>query len=231
LVRNCIEKIIHENGFELLKLPQILTENENDEQFIKNLPDQPCFLKSNHGSGMSVYYDPNQGLPAEDQSFVKSWLDLDYAVYSGEKCYSKIDRKLFAENPIKCKDGSLPDDIKVHCYCGQPAVIQVLRRTKGYLERQTFDEKWQPRKWFQNEVLETDLSLVPMKEVIEYSTKLAEQFKYVRVDLYLVDGMLYFSELTLYPASASLPLISRNVDKELGEEFQRKCKLNSGDQS
>lgn len=223
LVRESVQDIIDNNAFNNLFLPEILHEDNYPEAFFKNLPSQKAFLKANHGSGMCKYYDPLVGLGFDDQKAISDWLKLDYAFFSGERCYSKIDRKLFAEKPLTCADGSLPDDIKVHCYCGKPAVIQVLRRTTGVLERQTFDENWQPKKWFQNEVLETDLSTVPKDDVLNYASELAKPFSYVRVDFYLVDGKLYFSELTLYPASATLPLSSKKVDEELGNKFVQYC--------
>jgi len=223
LVQSHIKNLIELHGLTLLKLPVILFEKSEIESFLENLPQTTCFLKANHGSGMCVYYDPLKGLDVNDNNFISSWLKMDYGLFSGEKCYSKIDRKLFAEQPILCADGTLPDDIKVHCYYGKPAVIQVLRRSAGKLERETFDEHWESRNWFENEVLKTDLATVPKQEVLEYASIFARPFKYVRVDFYLVDGLLYFSELTLYPASGNLPLVSKEVDSYLGEKFKIFC--------
>lgn len=223
LVRESVQDIIDDNAFNNLFLPEILHVNKQTEEFFKNLPLQKAFLKANHGSGMCKYYEPLEGLCTDDKKAISDWLQLDYAFFSGERCYSKIDRKLFAEKPLNCADGSLPDDIKVHCFCGKPAVIQVLRRTTGVLERKTFDANWIPQNWFKNEVLETDLNAVPTEDVLAYASKLSEPFSYVRVDFYLVDGKLYFSELTLYPASATLPLTSKRIDKELGEKYVQYC--------
>jgi hypothetical protein len=223
LVRTYIENLIDSHSLRLLRLPEILLEESFANNFFENLPDSSCFIKANHGSGMCMQYDPIAGLNEGEKKSIQAWLNLDYAFYSGEKCYAGIKRKLFAEKSIVCMDGTLPDDVKVHCYCGQPAVIQVLRRSTGHIERQTFDERWEAQNWFENEVLDIDLSTVPTKEILEYTALLAQPFKYVRVDFYLVDGLLYFSELTLYPASGTLPLISKEVDLYLGLKYKEHC--------
>ena len=53
-------------------------------------------------------------------------------------------------------------------------------------------------------------------KIIKYSKELAVGLRYVRVDFYLVDDYLFFSELTLFPAGAAMPLVSRQVDTQLG---------------
>ncbi|UZK03148.1 ATP-grasp fold amidoligase family protein [Venatoribacter cucullus] len=225
LVRDFIEKKIYENKLTRLRLPEILLESTSAEDFAKKFNGEESFIKANHGSGMCLYFDgeTRKSLTAKQISLMKSWLNTDYYKFSGEACYKNINRKIFAEKPLRCKDGSLPDDIKVHCYCGKPAVIQILRRTTGVLERKTYDENWVEKPWFKNEVLVPDLSLIPKEEVLLYSEALSIGFDYVRVDFYLVDDLLYFSELTFYPASASLPLATKQVDEELGAKYRKLC--------
>lgn len=225
LVREFIEKKIVEHNLSKLRLPTILFESENVEELLKNFRGEESFIKANHGSGMCLYFDGKiqKSLTTKQTNLMKKWLRTDYYKFSGEACYKNIKRKVFAEQPLKCKNGTLPDDIKVHCYCGKPAVIQVLRRTTGKLERKTYDENWLEKPWFKNEVLAPDLSLIPKEEVLSYAEIFSAGFEYVRVDFYVVDDVLYFSELTFYPASASLPLASKQVDEELGIKFRRFC--------
>lgn len=225
LVRDFIQTKITEHNLTKLKLPNLLLVTETVEAFEKNFTAQSSFIKSNHGSGMCFYFDAiaNKTLSQQQLVLMQKWLRTDYYKVTGEACYKNIKRKLFAEQALRCKDGSLPDDIKVHCYCGQPAVIQILRRTSGVLERKTYDENWVEKQWFKNEVLSPDLTLFPKDEIISYSSVLSQGFRYVRVDFYLVDDCLYFSELTFYPASANLPLVSKQVDEELGAKFKVFC--------
>ena len=61
------------------------------------------------------------------------WLETDFAAISLERCYENIPRKIIIEEAIKCKDESLPLDVKVHCAEGKPFMIQIIRRTSGVL--------------------------------------------------------------------------------------------------
>lgn len=224
-VRNFISRKIKENNLAKLKLPNILMESNSAQDFLRNFRGEESFIKANHGSGMCFYFDgiTKKSLTTNQAILIKRWLCTDYYKFTGEACYKNIKRKVFAEQPLRCKDGSFPDDIKIHCYYGKPAVIQVLRRTKSVLERKTYDENWLEKQWFKNEVLAPDLSLIPKGEVLSYAKILSAAFEYVRVDFYLVDDLLYFSELTFYPASASLPLASKQVDEEMGVKYKKLC--------
>ncbi len=226
LVRDHVMYIINTYGLKNLFLPTLLAKSKTPEGLNENLPNQDCFIKANHGSGMCFLYEVNKNF-GQLSNFklgeLKKWLKIDYSIDTHEHCYKKIDRVLFCEKPLICNDGSYPDDIKVHCYCGRPAVIQIIRRTSGELERKTFDEYWNEQEWFQNEVLDIDLKYIPKKDIIDYSEILSQNFPYVRVDFYLVDGKLYFSELTFYPMSATLPLKSYEVDLMLGKKYTQYC--------
>lgn len=223
-VRELISRKIEEHDMQLLRLPELLCESGTVEGFLKKFAREPAFIKANHGSGMCIYYDGRRGqFSRAELATMHEWLSTDYARLSGERCYEQVQRRVFAEKPLRCRDGSLPDDVKVHCYCGKPSVIQVIRRTSGILERRTFDDTWETKEWFENEVLAVDLGVFPRKEILEYARILAAPFEYVRVDFYLVDGVLYFSELTFFPASARLPLRSHAVDRSLGKLFRDCC--------
>jgi len=46
---------------------------------------------------------------------------------------------------------------------------------------------------------------------------LAEDFDFIRVDLYDVDDKIYFGELTPYPGGVSAQFLPISADKALGE--------------
>lgn len=230
LVRGFVQSKIFKHGMKRLRLPKILLESDGLEEFLKDFRGEESFIKANHGSGMCLYFDGkgDNSLTDKQASLIAEWLRTDYYKFSGEACYKNVRRKIFAEQTLRCKDGSLPDDIKVHCFCGKPAVIQILRRATGVLERKTYDENWIEKPWFKNEVLSPDLRLIPKEEVLLYAETLSAGFDYVRVDFYLVDDFLYFSELTFYPASAHMPLASKQVDLELGAKYRKLCAYRDG---
>ena len=203
-----------------VKITTILDVFRTPDKVTLNHISEPCFIKSNHGSGHNYFFNPDRDEAIEVENNVKKWFNDDmFYLLTGEFDYKDIKKLVFIEAPLYCKNGSLPDDVKVHCYHGIPSVIQVIRRSKGYLERKTYDREWNEKNYFQDEVLDIDVSQLPQESIIRNSISLSRKFDYVRVDFYNVDGVLYFGELTFYPASAMLPLTSKEVDEELGSLY------------
>ena len=54
-------------------------------------------------------------------------------------------------------------------------------------------------------------------EMIKISETLASPFPFVRVDLYNINGTIYFSEMTFTPAKGTLILDDDNCDFEMGK--------------
>ena len=55
--------------------------------------------------------------------------------------------------------------------------------------------------------------------MLEIARRLSEDFPFVRVDLYNVDGKLYFGELTFYPWTGYVQFTPDEFDFELGDYF------------
>ena len=52
--------------------------------------------------------------------------------------------------------------------------------------------------------------------MISIAEKLSNGFKFLRVDLYNVNGKIYFGELTFYPASGMIPWTNEEADHRIG---------------
>lgn len=59
-----------------------------------------------------------------------------------------------------------------------------------------------------------------IKEMMEVASKLSEDFPHARIDLYNVDGKIYFGEITYYCSSGYCPFEPDSFDFELGESFK-----------
>jgi len=219
-VRKIINKIIQETNINL-KMTTLIGVYSSVEEIDFSQINKPCFIKANHGSDMNFFYEPGKHDITKLKQVLDNWLKIDFFNENGEMCYKGIQKKIIIEKPIFCKDGNLPDDIKVHCYFGEPSVIQIIRRRNGYLERKTFDSTWSKQNWFKNDDLEVSLDSIPTNQVLEFSKLLSQIFDYVRMDYYLVDGTLYFGEYTFFPAATYLPLTSVDVDRYLGDLYTK----------
>lgn len=56
-----------------------------------------------------------------------------------------------------------------------------------------------------------------LPEMTQVAAALAQDFPFVRVDLFSVGGRIYFSELTFTPCSGMMPLRPDSADLELGK--------------
>lgn len=219
-VRDYVKNLIETSSLDLL-IPVIFHET----QYLKHdtMPNFQVdgFLKLNNGSGFTQFVKANtlSKFTQKECKKINSWRNSYFHLTSGENCYAKISERIYFEEALRTRKGYLPDDIKVHCFNGTPNIYQIIRRTSGQLERQSFDKYWQNKSIFQNEVLDIELSKNLKEKITKAAEALSAKFKYVRVDFYIVDEDIYFGELTFFPASSHLPLASREVDLYYGQVF------------
>jgi hypothetical protein len=112
-------------------------------------------------------------------------------------------------------------DYKFHCLNGVPQfILACFDRDKG-LKLNLYDLKWNQL----DEICDahrSEIKIPPpagLKEMIEVSRKLAQDFKFVRVDLYEIDGVIFFGELTFTPATGVLPYFSDKLLLEYGRKL------------
>ena len=107
--------------------------------------------------------------------------------------------------------------MKIHCFNGQPKVIQYLKRGSGSLQRLSLildNEEIKKANLYRNEVIEEDvISLELVRNAISDATLLSRGMKYVRVDFFTTEEKYYFAEFTFLPAGGCMPLLSRQVDE------------------
>ncbi len=165
------------------------------------------FLKCNHGCMFDLpVRDKNAlNLPAAKELFGK-WMGINYAFTSLELQYRDIPRKIIAEKYISQAGGNLLD-YKVHVFHGVPRIIQVIGDRD--LEKHTAKECMLTPGWVPGELMYhtyDPYEVIPprpsnLEEMLKIAGILGKDFRYVRVDLYDLDGEIKFGEMTFTPAS------------------------------
>lgn len=171
------------------------------------LPNQFA-LKCNHGSGMNlVVKDKGKMGIVQAKAQFDVWMKTNFAFVNGlELQYRDIPRKIIAEKYIEQFDLGLTD-YKIHIFHGVPKIIQVIGNRD--LQKHTAKECFLTVDWKAEELMYHTYDMyeeIPPKpekleEMLEIARKLGEGFKYVRVDLYDLDGSIKFGEMTFTPAS------------------------------
>ena len=113
-------------------------------------------------------------------------------------------------------------DYKIHCFNGIPRLILVCR--DRFADSGLTDDFYTP-KW---EHLDLKRPGVPnakepipkpekLDEMLALASKLSDGIPFLRVDFYFVDGYIYFSELTFFPASGFEAYDPPEWDEKLGD--------------
>lgn len=182
-------------------IPCYFTSKKMTNNLFDNMP-RRCVLKTAGGSGtIKVIYDKNKENKKEVVKLLNDFLKVDFSFVWGEMFYKKIPKGIICEKLLLDKDGNVPSDYKFHCFNDNgnfKCFLQIEFDRFGTHTRNIYDENFN--------LLDVTTGLPnnpnrvkkPKKfnEMIKISKKLSEDFDYVRVDLYNVDGRIYFGELT-----------------------------------
>lgn len=198
--------------------------NSFDDIDFSALPDK-FVLKMNNGSGMNYpVFDKSKMDTSEAKCLFDKWVKTEFCWYAFEMQYRRIKNMIFAEKFVEEMGGNLYD-YKIQCFDGKPMWIECvgdrnLLKHTGY--QRYFDLDWNRLDWsdetypdFQHDVPRPE----NLDEMLTVATKLSEGFNYVRVDLYNINGKIYFGEMTFTPGAGLFPYKGKwtyAVDEKLG---------------
>jgi hypothetical protein len=178
-------------------------------------------LKPNHRSGLVFFGRGRPDIPVLRET-VRNWLRPEEAVDLHEWAYLKARPLLVAEELLGAP-GSPPSDYKFYVFAGETAAIEV--HTDRFTNHSL---RWYLPDWTPLEVTygESELasaeSLPPsnFKRMMGIAGELGRPFDFMRVDLYNIDGEIFFGELTPYPASGIERFDPASFDDELGAKWK-----------
>lgn len=190
----------------------------------EHISQYPCIVKANHTSGDYVILRNKDDVNWKQLRLkCKWWLKKDYYIVSQEWQYKNIERQIVVEELLQTENGRIPNDYKLHYINGELQFVYVSIDREGVNKRNIYDANWQPLNfsWVEKGVnnvrgreIEPPATFDVMKRI---ASKVAENFKYVRVDFYDVDGRLYFGEITLHHGSGFDVFSPVEYDLKYGE--------------
>lgn len=146
--------------------------------------------------------------------------------YFREWPYKNIKRRYIVEPYLQSIDGTLYD-YKFFCFDGKPMFFKVdfdrhIEHHANYYDRNCqlllFGEEAFPPVYDKSFKFPSNID-----EMFQVAEKLSSGFPFIRVDLYNVDGRIYFGELTFYPASGMGRFTSYESDLKLGALINLPC--------
>ena len=186
------------------------------------LPDQ-FVLKCTHDSGgIVICKDKTKLDKVIARKKLNKSLKTDYFVYSREHAYKNIPRRIIAEKYMEDSSNLELMDYKVHNFNGIPKLILLCqsRFSKGGLREDFYSTDWEHldicRPGHPN-ADERVLKPAKLNEILELSAKIAKGMPFVRTDFYIINGKVFFGEVTYSPAGGMTPFIPEEWDKVLGD--------------
>ncbi|HAS6683396.1 TPA: glycosyl transferase [Vibrio parahaemolyticus] len=222
-VRSYIEKKLgsKENLIDLLKVY-----NSPFEITKESLPNSKFVIKSSHycGDYFIVRDKNNLDLDEVKNKFIKT-LNCNIYHHGREWQYKHVPRKIIVERLLEDERGRIPNDIKIHCFNGEPKFIYISVDREGGNYRNIYDVNWNVLdfSWTRKGKDITKFNIKPMSkpelldEALSIARKLSSEFKYLRVDLYFVNGKIYIGELTFHQGSGYDRILPYEWDEKLGE--------------
>lgn len=200
--------------------------NANEIDFDK-LPNQ-FVMKCNHGSHMNILVKDKSSLTKKEikkyKKQLNEWLKIDYVFYVAlETQYAGIKPCIIIEKYLNGVDDMR--DFKFTYFNGELAffwiseiTVGVSRTTTTFLKNKTVA----PYNFDLGIDKPANNPSIPLEfdELKILADKLCEDFTMVRVDLMLVDGKIYFSELTFNSASGFDAPRPIEYDKVIGDKLK-----------
>lgn len=218
-----VREYLKERGFENLLIPLIGVYERPEDIDFNALPER-FVLKWNFGSGYNVICNSKLDLDWEATvRQLKEWgRDKDYAWRSYEMQYRDIPHRIVCEENIAPWGKGLVD-YKFQCFKGKvllgtmythlPNETQEIYSFGSDLKYYAYEETKEGLIQLSSEPNYFDRSLVI--NLVKCAEELASAFHFVRVDLYSVDGRVYFGEFT-FTGGGGFDRKLHKADVELG---------------
>jgi hypothetical protein len=139
-----------------------------------------------------------------------------------ERAYKDIVPMIIVEAFLEGADGGLPRDYKFFCFHGQPVMVQVVDGRDDWPTWTLYDLDWTKLPVWRRGRPRADWDQArpaSLEKMIEIAAELSKPFRFCRIDLYEVDGHIYFGEISFYPEAGYRPFEPLEFERELGDRL------------
>ena len=196
--------------------------NDPDEIDFDALPER-FVLKCNHGSTTNILCKDKSCLDIpKAKAKLKKWLGMSWYWYGREWPYKDLTPCIYAESYMEdTQDGELRD-YKFFCFDGKPRYMLLstdrsdeTKPTRGDFFDMDFNHMPFHKKHLNAEVCPDKPRNFEAMKVL--AAKMSQGLPAVRIDLYDVNGKIYFGEYTFFSGSGFGPFHPDEWDEKLGE--------------
>ena len=197
-----------------------------DEIPFDELPDR-FVLKCTHDSGgLRICRDKATFDFDEARERLEHCLGRSYFRNNREWPYKNVNPRILAEQYMEDSDGKGElTDYKLHFFGGECRAVLVAQNRfgKGGLYKDFYTPEWGHMDFTRGDGPNAP-SRVPRPEqlddMIRLGKKLAGDYPFIRTDFYVINGDIYFGEMTFFPGSGTLRFHPDRWDRVFGEWIQ-----------
>ena len=209
-------------------IPTLGVWNNPDEIDFDALPNQFVLKVTHDSGGICICRNKETFNRNEAVTKLKNALKKNFYAITREWPYKNVPRRIIAETYMEdnlYQNSPNLIDYKFYCFNGNPTFCQVIR-DRGEKETIDFyDMNWSHLPFVGLNPFASN-GIVPVKkpslfpEMKQIAKILSSSYPFSRIDLYFINGKIYFGEITFFPASGYGKFSPYKWDKELGDLIQ-----------
>lgn len=201
-------------------IPTIGVWNNVEDIDWNKMPNQFVIKSTNDSGGVVVCKDKSKLNIKDVITKLKGLGNRDYTKYNKEYPYHNVPHRFIAEQYMEDESGFELKDYKIFCFDGKPEFLFVATG------RQNHDTRF--------DFYDTEFNHLPVlnghpnadvwptkpenfEEMLEVASKLSKGIPHVRIDLYNINGKIYFGEMTFFHWSGMVPFEPIDWDYKFGE--------------
>lgn len=221
-----VRKYVEEKGLEETLNPIYGVYTKDTDIDFSILP-KKFALKGTHGCGYNLICKDKDSLNKQEAlKLANEWLNSNYCYTAAEIQYENIMPKIIIEKFIDGVQGAVANDYKIFCFNGKPHFTMVCedRGIDGRPKYYFYDNNWDMLPYNANskEVISSGSdykSIMPVSfaDMLKYAEILSEEFPFVRVDFYEVEGKPILGEMTFTPCGGIDSRLDKDVDEMMGD--------------
>lgn len=213
-VREYVSKVIGSNYL----IPLLGVFDSYKEIDFDKLPNQ-FVLKLTHDSGTVIICKDKTKLNRKQTiSKLKKGLKRKYFYLYREWPYKNVKPRIIAEKYMKDNNSSVLNDYKFYCFNGEPKMMFIITERGNDPKINFFDMDFNEINLHQGFKKGEKKLEKPKKfdEMIKLARKLSYGIPHVRVDFYIINGKVYFGELTFFDTAGLEKFEPEKYDEILG---------------
>jgi len=220
-----VRKYVEDKVGSDLLVPLIGLYKDPDDVNFKDLPNE-FVLKPTSGAQQNLICRDKTALDwGQSSKQIRKWINFNSYKRTREWPYKDLPPRFIIEHYIEDSNGET-NDYKFWCFNGEPKLVQVdVGRFKNHRRNMYFANDF---KQIEDIVISHDKTDYQIRKpnnyakMIEVARALSKEFKFVRVDLYNIDGKIYFGEMTFYPGNCNEKIVPISYEKIFGNMLNLK---------